>query len=627
MRGAVSGGTMHHSPVPSGAALALRLCVPTVLLMFTALQAADIPIPQGGKIILTNSYTGVFRSGKTGKMKITNSGHVQFPKAIRIAVAEKETKSWDTQYSELTFEPVSAGDVLLIAIYLRCGRVIDANASALAQVNFQTFGMDKQYKQLRAGLEVPPVWTRILLPVQAPVDIPAGKAGLCIMLGFKPQFADIGAIEVYNYGKSVDIASLPDSRTSYIGNEEDAAWRKEARARIDKIRKAELQVVAVDSSGKPVKNAQVSIRLLRHSFPFGTEVPHWMVPGSALPPHVSPAERERFKEILLKYYNTTVFGSLIRWSSWDDLKRQELAKIQYAWLNERFPYHFSTPLFWPYPKRVPDAVKALCAEKKTGEIEDHLYRWIRELVAFYGDKCQWYEVLNEQYTPDHRFILNAYSSSEAETISRWMKVMRTIIPAAGRTIINENTMLTGGGSDFERHAWYEKLLTELNRLGTPVDGMGFQGHFASIVTPPARILDILDRFGKLVEDLHITEFDVPGDNQALQEKYLRDFYLACFSHPSVKSIIMWGFWKKSHWRPECALWDDDFSLSGGGKAYVHLMDEEWNTRADGMTDSKGTFSVRSFLGEYEIAITAGDLSKKGKTTLSAKGARVTVNLK
>ena len=58
----------------------------------------------------------------------------------------------------------------------------------------------------------------------------------------------------------------------YPDRELDAEWRKEAAERIDEYRKAELTVLVTDAEGKPIRDADVDIRLKQHAFRFGTVV-------------------------------------------------------------------------------------------------------------------------------------------------------------------------------------------------------------------------------------------------------------------------------------------------------------------------------------------------------------------
>src|SRR5438046_29279 len=56
---------------------------------------------------------------------------------------------------------------------------------------------------------------------------------------------------------------------NYKGREANAAWRKEAEARIEKVRKGEIEVVVNDASGKAISGADVAVKMKRHAFSWG----------------------------------------------------------------------------------------------------------------------------------------------------------------------------------------------------------------------------------------------------------------------------------------------------------------------------------------------------------------------
>ena len=148
----------------------------------------------------------------------------------------------------------------------------------------------------------------------------------------------------------------------------------------------------------------------------------------------------------------------------------------------------------------------------------------------------------------------------------------------------------------------------MKRGGAPIGGIGFQCHFGGGVVPPARVLSGLDRFGKFGLPIAITELDVNADDEGFQADYLRDFHLAAFSHPSVDSIIQWGFWEGRHWLPKAALWRRDWSLKPSGKAWLDLVHKAWKTDVQLKTGRDGVASVRGFLGMYFVDVNGFDRS-------------------
>ena len=97
------------------------------------------------------------------------------------------------------------------------------------------------------------------------------------------------------------------------------------------------------------------------------------------------------------------------------------------------------------------------------------------------------------------------------------------------------------------------------------------------------------------------------EEEAQNAKELVDFYRICFAHPSVKGIMMWGFWERANWIPVSSMYRADWSVTPTADAYRNLVFGEWWTNASGTADSQGTFSTSAFYGRYKI--TAGGVTK------------------
>jgi len=276
-------------------------------------------------------------------------------------------------------------------------------------------------------------------------------------------------------------------------------------------------------------------------------------------------------------------------------------------------------LVWPAWRWLPSDLPALKNDKAALEkrIRDHIND---EVSAMRGQLVEW-DVINEPFANhDLMDILGK------DAMIRWFKLARQE-DFGPRLFLNDYPPLDGAAVNNAHLNHFEETLRFLKASGAPLEGIGFQGHFGGGVIPPARVLSGLDRFAKLGLPIAITEFDVNTTDEPLQADYLRDFYTACFSHPAVSSILMWGFWEGRHWLPQAALYRRDWSIKPNGQAYRDLVFKQWWTNAGGKTDAKGAYATRGFLGDYEVTVIApGGKAKTVTTKLVKGGARVTVTL-
>jgi len=88
-----------------------------------------------------------------------------------------------------------------------------------------------------------------------------------------------------------------------------------------------------------------------------------------------------------------------------------------------------------------------------------------------------------------------------------------------------------------------------------------------------------------------------------QAEYAHDFYTLAFSHPAVKTIVLWALSDKGSWREFPAGVFDD---KGKPKPIYHtlnkLIKNKWHTHAKGKIIVDGQVPVRGFYGTYLLKI-------------------------
>jgi len=103
----------------------------------------------------------------------------------------------------------------------------------------------------------------------------------------------------------------------------------------------------------------------------------------------------------------------------------------------------------------------------------------------------------------------------------------------------------------------------------------------------------------------------------VQADYTRDFMTIVFSHAAVKSFLFWGFWANSHWLPDGAFFNSDWTIRPHGEAYKELVFNQWWTKkTDKTTDSQGNVSFEGFLGTYKYTVKSGGKESVGTFVLN-----------
>jgi endo-1,4-beta-xylanase len=578
--------------------------------------AADAPTGNYGKVpgvdLLAGGGINAFAvQGQAAKVNtsIVDVTGQSFQKALRAEIKEKSQNNWDVQLAAVSQAPVQSGDVLLASFYFRTEKVAAESGEAETEINFELnhAPYDKSLTySVRAGAE----WKQVLVPFVAKRNFKEGEGQVTFRLGYAPQTIEIADVKLENFRRELTLADLPKSKSSYPGMALDAAWRAQAEERIDRLRKADLTVRVVGSNGKPVKGAQVSAKLARHAFQFGTAAPAEMLLAS---------DKQQYQSILLEAFNTGTLENDLKWEALTDWGFPlERGQKGVDWLREAGMDVRGHVLVWPGWNELPSSLKRMKddPEKLRAAVLGH----IRELTTAMKGKLEQWDVVNEPFTNHDLLDILGY-----EVMVDWFKLARSIDPKP-KLYINDFAILSGGGGTTAHRDHYEKMIQLLVDKKAPFDGIGMQGHFGNSLTGPDDLMAVLDRYGKFKKDIAVTEFDVVIDDEELAGNYVRDFYTVLFSHPAVTTIVMWGFWDANHWKKNAVMYREDWSLKPGGQAYRDLVLGKWRTVADGTTDASGQFKARGFKGSYDIVVKAGGQEKTVKGTLSKDGSRIDVKI-
>jgi len=533
-----------------------------------------------------------------------------FDKALRAEIKEQSPNLWDVQLLATNKTEVKSGDVLLASFWFRTEYVRVESGEAETEVNFEL--NERPFEKsmthtVRAGAE----WKQMHLPFVAKRDFNAGEARFTFRLGYAPQTVQIAGIELSNFEQRLALADLPRTRATYPGMEPDAPWRALAEERIDRLRKADLSVRVLGKDGKPVSGAEVSARLSRHAFNFGTAIPA---------EYLLSDDRQQYNQIFYENFNMATLENDLKWEAIEDwpgfsLERgvRAIGTLREAGLRTRCHV-----LVWPSWRETPQRLSQLKDDKPAlrKAVADH----IRQMMTTLEGRCEHWDVVNEPFTNHDLLDTLGY-----EIMADWFRLARSL-DAKPKLYINDFAILSGGGGTTPHRDHYEKMIQLLVDNKAPFDGIGMQGHFGSSLTGADDLMALLDRYGKFKKEIAVTELDVVIDDEDLAGRYVRDFYTVLFSHPAVSTLVMWGFWDTNHWKKNAVMYRDDFSLKPGGQAYKELVLGKWRTDEKGSTDAQGVFSTRGFKGSYDIVVKAGGRTETIRGVLADGGSRIDVKI-
>ncbi len=365
---------------------------------------------------------------------------------------------------------------------------------------------------------------------------------------------------------------------------------------IAKLRMGDLRI-------RTTPGAKVTVEQLRHEFWFGATLPTGIFSGRSNPETIA-----KFKEIFTTHFNAGVIEGAFKWHEME----REKGKVNYAIVDDMLAWadKEGIPLrghciFWGIPNRVQPWVKELSDD----DLRTALRQRGREIGARYRDRFAEYDLNNEM------IHANYYEQRLGPEITKQMALWVKDGDPNAKLFVNDYDILTGN-----RLADYVKDIRRLLDMGTPIAGIGVQGHLHGDSFDPAALQAALDELAKFKLPIRVTEFNFPGqrsryydnrenrqtqltpEEEGAKAEALKQYFQICFAHPSVTGIMMWGFWEGANWIPQSSLYKRDWTPTPAAEAYRDLVMNKWWTRWTGTADANGRVSLRAFYGKHRVTV-------------------------
>ncbi len=256
-------------------------------------------------------------------------------------------------------------------------------------------------------------------------------------------------------------------------------------------------------------------------------------------------------------------------------------------------------MVWPGYRNLSSQAKSLWDNNQDAELKQYILEHIQSVASETKGFVNEWDVINEPY--DNHDLMDRFGDS---IMLDWYDEARSILPDTP-LFINDYAILASGSQTNTAHqqCLYD-IVTYLLNNHAPLSGIGMQSHFGdgSSLTPPEKLIEILNRFSKFNLPIEITEFTLDFCNEQTEADYMRDFMTAVFSHPSTTGIVQWNFWPENGTPNRENLYRPDGSIKPKGQTYFDMVYNVWWTKAHGTTNTSGRFTApqRAFKGRYDI---------------------------
>ncbi|MCY2974221.1 MAG: PA14 domain-containing protein [Planctomycetota bacterium] len=442
-------------------------------------------------------------------------------------------------------------------------------------------------------------------------------------LGYPNQSIEIGDITWAKAG-GTSFSSLPQRlpAASYGGRSGTSSWRDSADTRIDTMRTADLNITVMDASGQMVNDALVTVRQQKQAFKFGTAVNG----STGLLSNTNDVESQQYQALVKRLFNTAVIENDLKWPQFISNRQRGIDAAN--WVVNNGLYLRGHNVVWPSRKFMPASVwtqydstlaSSGAAAAATGLRNTINARIIDAASTFKGIAGEW-DIVNEPFA--NKDVMTILGNDE---VLAWYQLFRQQDPTALR-VLNDYDIFASNGGNTAHRTNYEYWLGRL-KAANLLEGMGEQSHYREgNFTDIATLGNLLQYYNSTFNlPIAITEFDVNTKDEQLQADYLRDYMKMSFSQSGVNQFLHWGFWSKSHWLPDAALYRDDFSIKPNGQAYEDLVFGDWWTDTRGTT-RLGAYVPRVFQGDYDVIVTRGSQTFTAKATVGANGSTLNITL-
>lgn len=584
---------------------------------FSGIGTIMCQLPKGVNL-LTNGFSSFKSFGTDSEKQLTSEVIVEgqsFWKAIRIDTNNKLTGNRLNGIQSEIDSNFQKGDVLWISFKARCISTKRENGEGYIELKFDNLinGVSSWPAHLVRGVSVGNKWVETSIPFVMRKNASSNDVKFVIKFDTYEQIVEIGPITFINYGQHVNVNDLPRTVIKYEGDEPNAQWRKDALARIEKIRKGQISIKVVNAKGKNIEQANVSIQMKRSAFNWGTAI------NSSTILDNKSKDAQIFRDTLLKYFNQVVYENELksgRWASQPAQTRGSQTKICNEWLRKNGIGIRAHVMVWPSWKLSSNLVPY---KNDTSLLRSKIFEHIQDQTAkLKGEFDQW-DVVNEPIT--NYEILDLLGKSE---MISWFKAARIGDPNV-KLYLNDFTMFQGKGNGSNSQKFYDNIKMLVDG-GAPIDGIGEQGHIGETAPGIPFVLERLDYFGKFNLPIQITEFDIRSNDEEYKANYMRDFLIAVYSHPATIGFVQWGFWAGSHWFPEAALWDNTWKIRKAGFVYAEMVNKTWKTNFTALTNKDGMVMTKGYCGDYEIVVKYKNKTISQKIKLDNSGKEIVIKL-
>ncbi len=397
-------------------------------------------------------------------------------------------------------------------------------------------------------------------------------------------------------------------------------------------RKASASIRVTDANGDALANRRLRLEQRAHEFWFGCGA------FDAVPYANGMADDPFLRDRVEKWLALFNYGTLpFYWGRYEPEEgRPEIESLMNAarFLTGKGKAVKGHPLCW----------HTVCADwllkydDKT-ILDRQLARIHRDVSAFAGVIDVW-DVINEVVIMPE---FDRYDNAITRVCRRYGRVtlVKEVFDAAKAA--NPRALLLI--NDFNLSDRYAALIRDCLDAGAPIGAIGLQTHQHQGYMGAQRLGEVLRRFegfglplhftentlvsGHLMpphivdlNDYRVSEWPTTPEGEARQAREWEEMYRLLFDHPAVEAVTGWDFADGAWLGAPSGLIAKDNRVKPAYRTLDRLINDEWRTRGEIVTDEGGRAEVTGFRGTYALT----DGTAEGAFRLGERSGEIAVTV-
>ncbi|TXG64110.1 hypothetical protein EZV62_011104 [Acer yangbiense] len=358
-------------------------------------------------------------------------------------------------------------------------------------------------------------------------------------------------------------------------------WSSHQQQSINKVRKTNVRIQALDKQGNPLQNATISIEQKSPSFPFGCAMNKNILNNPA------------YQNWFTSRFKVTTFENEMKWYITEPSPGHEDYSVPDAMINFAKQHNIvvrAHNIFWEDPKYQPGWLNYL----SPADLWKAVNKRIISIMSKYKGQVIAWDVVNEN------LHWNFFESKLGTKFSGVIYSKAHALDGATTLFMNDYNTIEESGDKKSTPAKYLEKLREIQKypgIANAKMAIGLEGHFNTPNLPYMR--SSIDTLAAAGLPIWLTEVDVQSSPS--QANYLEQVLREAHSHPKVNGIVIWSAWSAGGCYKMC-LTDNNFENLPTGDVVDKLL-KEWGSKAAATastTDANGFFNASLFHGDYQV---------------------------